>query len=86
MKIVLRDIFAGVLEFLKKEENVKVVGTHYICTQSPMQVHAEHLLILLCVTETHWHHLVMKPGSKTKGQDNRISQNTKVKEIVIPWN
>lgn len=37
------------------------------------------------VTETHWHHLVMKPENKTKGQNSRKSQIMKEKEIGAPW-
>lgn len=36
------------------------------------------------VTETHWHHLVMKPENKTTDQNNRTSQNIKKKEIGDP--
>lgn len=37
------------------------------------------------VTETHWHHLVMKPENKTSGKNNRTSQKMKKKDTGDPW-
>lgn len=72
-----REIFTNCLSghtgILKERRKCKHGWNLLIYSQPPTQVLTDCYYSV--VTETHWHHLVMKPENKTKGQNMNISED-----------